>query len=149
VRGALERDLPILGICRGMQIINVVRGGTLIQHLPHVTESTQHLRNNGTFVGNEHEVALKPGSLAARAAGETLHSTLSPHHTAIYQLGEGLIVSGRADDGVPEAIEDPERTYTLGVQWHPEADADSPLIASLVEQAAVRLRPSVAVVQAA
>lgn len=139
-RGALARDLPVLGICRGLQLINVARGGTLIQHLPDVAGvKPQHRRNAGTFVGNEHEVALVPGSLAAAVAGETVHSTLSHHHQAVGQLGDGLIVSGTADDGVIEAVEDPSRRYCLGVQWHPEADAESPIIATLVREAAAAL----------
>jgi putative glutamine amidotransferase len=139
-RGALERDLPVLGICRGLQLINVVRGGTLIQHLPDVEGvKPQHRRNAGTFVGNEHEVALAPGSLAAAVAGETVHSTLSHHHQAIGSLGSGLVVSGTADDGVIEAIEDPGLGYCLGVQWHPEADGDSPIIATLINEAAGRI----------
>jgi putative glutamine amidotransferase len=142
-RGALERDLPVLGICRGLQLLNVVRGGTLIQHLPDVDGvKPQHRRNAGTFVGNEHEVALVPGSLAAAVAGETVHSTLSHHHQAVGTLGEGLIVTGTADDGVIEAIEDPTLGYCLGVQWHPEADADSPIIETLVEEARSRMRRS-------
>jgi putative glutamine amidotransferase len=139
-RGALDRDIPVLGICRGLQLINIVRGGTLIQHLPHIVGvKPQHRRNAGTFVGNEHEVALVPGSLAATVAGETVHSTLSHHHQAIGRLGDGLTVTGTADDGVIEAVEDPSLGYALGVQWHPEADADSPIIATLVAEAARRL----------
>jgi putative glutamine amidotransferase len=138
-RGALDRDMPVLGICRGLQLLNVVRGGTLIQHLPGVPGvGPQHRRNPGTFVGNEHEVALTPGSLAARAAGETVHSTLSHHHQAVARLGDGLVVSGTADDDVIEAIEDPSLGYCLGVQWHPEADVESPIIATLVAEAARR-----------
>jgi putative glutamine amidotransferase len=144
-RGALERDIPILGICRGVQLLNVVRGGTLIQHLPDVTGGhDQHRRNAGTFVGNEHEVALVPGSLAALVAGETVHSTLSHHHQAVGRLGAGLVVSGTADDGVIEALEDPSLRYCVGVQWHPEADADSPIIATLVAEAANRLAEAAA-----
>ncbi len=142
-RGALERDLPVLGICRGLQLLNVVRGGTLLQHLPDVEGvKPQHRRNAGTFVGNEHEVALIPGSLAAAVAGETVHSTLSHHHQAVATLGEGLVVSGTADDGVIEAIEDPTLGYCLGVQWHPEVDADSPIIETLVEEARSRMQRS-------
>jgi putative glutamine amidotransferase len=148
-RGALERDLPILGICRGLQLLNVVRGGTLLQHLPDVAGvKPQHRRNAGTFVGNEHEVALVPGSLAAAVAGETVHSTLSHHHQAVGTLGRGLVVSGTADDGVIEALEDPSLGYCLGVQWHPEADADSPIIATLVEEARSRRRQGAASVVA-
>lgn len=144
-RGALERDLPVLGICRGLQLLNVVRGGTLLQHLPDIAGvKPQHRRHAGTFVGNEHEVALVPGSLAAAVAGETVHSTLSHHHQAVGSLGTGLIVTGTADDGVIEAIEDPSLSYCLGVQWHPEADADSPIIGTLVAEARARMaRPSV------
>ncbi len=139
-RGALERDLPVLGICRGLQLLNVARGGTLRQHLPDIAGvKPQHRRNAGTFVGNEHEVALVPGSLAAAVAGETVHSTLSHHHQAVGTLGRGLIVTGTADDGVIEAIEDPGLGYCLGVQWHPEADADSPIIGTLVEEARARM----------
>ncbi len=139
-RGALERNLPVLGICRGLQLLNVARGGTLIQHLPDLDGvKPQHRRNAGTFVGNEHEVALVPGSLAASVAGETVHSTLSHHHQAVATLGDGLVVSGTADDGVIEAIEDPSLGYCLGVQWHPEADADSPIIETLVQEARARM----------
>jgi putative glutamine amidotransferase len=139
-RGALARDMPVLGICRGLQLLNVARGGTLLQHLPDVGGvKPQHRRNAGTFVGNEHEVALVPGSLAAAVAGETLHSTLSHHHQAVDRLGAGLVVSGTADDGVIEAIEDPSLGYCLGVQWHPEADADSPIIGTLVAEALSRM----------
>ncbi|HET9074073.1 MAG TPA: gamma-glutamyl-gamma-aminobutyrate hydrolase family protein [Solirubrobacteraceae bacterium] len=149
-RGALDRDMPVLGICRGLQLINVARGGTLIQHLPDRAGVTpQHRRNPGTFVGNEHEVALEPGSLAAQAAGETVHSTLSHHHQAVDRLGDGLVVSARADDGVIEAIEDPGMGYCLGVQWHPEADAESPVVATLVAEAARRLETASAVARVA
>jgi putative glutamine amidotransferase len=140
-RAALAAGLPILGVCRGLQILNVARGGSLIQHLPDLDGvGEQHRRHVGTFVGNEHEVALVPGSLAARVAGETVHSTLSHHHQAVGRIGDGFVISGTADDGVIEAIEDPASDYCVGVQWHPEADADSPIIATLVESARRRLR---------
>lgn len=138
-RAAWDRDLPVLGICRGMQVMNVARGGTLHQHVPDVVGTDEHRRTTGTFEGNDHPVALDAGSLAARAAGEEVHTTLSHHHQAIDRLGEGLVVTGRADDGLIEAVEDPERRYVLGVQWHPEADETSRVVASLVEEAAARL----------
>ncbi len=134
-REALARDLPVLGICRGMQLLNIATGGTLIQHVPDVAGNDEHRRNAGTFDGNEHPVELEPGSLAAEAAGEQRHRTFSHHHQAVAQVGNGLVVTGRADDGLIEAIEDPERGYVLGVQWHPEADEASQVVGSLVARA--------------
>ena len=137
--GALERDLPLLGICRGMQVMNVARGGTLIQHLPHSVGHEDHRRSLGTFDNADHEVRLAGGSLAERAAGETMHSTKSHHHQGVDRVGEGFEVTGWATiDDLPETIEDPSRRFALGVQWHPEADPASSLIATLVEEARTR-----------
>src|ERR1700683_1468813 len=83
VRAAIERDMPVLGICRGMQLINVALGGTLHQHLPQRFGHEEHLRSFGTFEGSEHEVDLVPGSLAARATGELRHITKSHHHQGV------------------------------------------------------------------
>ena len=135
-RAASERDLPLLGICRGMQVLNVARGGTLVQHVPDVVGHDEHRRHLGRFAGNDHPVVLEPGSAAARAAGEEVHRTLSHHHQAVDRLGEGLVVTGRSDDGLVEAVEDPGRGFVLGVQWHPEADETSRVVAQLVEEAA-------------
>ena len=144
VRAALERDMPVLGICRGMQVLNVALGGTLVQHVPEVVGHEQHRRHLGTFVDNDHMVVLEPGSLAAEAAGEQRHVVFSHHHQAVGSLGEGLIVSGRSElDELPEAIESPEHDYVLGVQWHPEADPASAVVGSLVQHAA-ELRGSAA-----
>lgn len=135
---ALARDLPLLGVCRGMQVLNVARGGTLLQHLPDVVAHDGHRRVAGTFDGNDHDVVLEPGSLAARAAGEERHPTTSHHHQGIDRLGEGLTVTGRATrDELPEAVEDPSRRFALGVQWHPEADETSRVIGALVKEARV------------
>jgi putative glutamine amidotransferase len=133
--GALERDLPLLGVCRGMQLMNVARGGTLHQHLPDVLGHEEHRRVSGSFDGADHDVALEPGSLAARAAGEEHHATKSHHHQGVDRVGEGLAVTGRAPDGLVEALELPGRRFALGVQWHPEADEASRLIAALVAEA--------------
>jgi putative glutamine amidotransferase len=136
VRAAIERELPVLGICRGMQLINVAYGGTLLQHLPERFGHHEHLRVPGTFDGADHDVELVEGSLAARAAGETHHATKSHHHQGVDRLGEGLQVSGSsAMDGLPEAIEMPDRRFVLGVQWHPEADQTSRVVSALVAQA--------------
>ncbi len=136
-RGAIERDLPVLGICRGMQLLNVALGGTLLQHLPEHVGHGEHRRVLGSFDGAEHDVTLSAGSLAARAAGELEHVTRSHHHQGVDRLGEGLVVSGvsRLDD-VPEAIELPDKRFVLGVQWHPEADVHSAVVGALVTAAA-------------
>lgn len=134
-REALARDLPLLGICRGMQLLNVACGGTLHQHLPQRFGHHEHLRVHGSFDGADHDVRLAAGSLAARVAGEELHATKSHHHQGVDRLGEGLVVSGWADDDLPEALEQPDRRFALGVQWHPEADPRSPVIGALVDAA--------------
>jgi putative glutamine amidotransferase len=135
-RRAWERDIPVLGICRGMQLINVALGGTLIQHLPVELGHEEHRRVPGSFDGSDHDVRLKPGSRAARAAGETTHVTKSHHHQGIAKLGHGLEITGTSTlDDLPEAIEAPERRFILGVQWHPEADERSRVVSSLVEEA--------------
>lgn len=136
-RRAIDRELPTLGICRGLQIINVALGGTLRQHLPDELGGDVHRRHVGRFVGNGHDVVLVPGSLAARATGQTRHHVVSHHHQGVGEVGIGLRVSGRADDGVVEALEGPGG-YLLGVQWHPEADPASPVIRSLVDAACAR-----------
>ena len=138
-RGALEADLPLLGICRGMQLMNVALGGTLLQHLPEALGHHDHRRRLGSFDDADHDVRLEPGSLAARAAGEDLHATKSHHHQGIDRLGEGAVVTGWSTlDGLPEAIEVPEARFALGVQWHPEVDERSRLMAALVEEARAR-----------
>ena len=137
-RRAFERDMPLLGICRGMQLMNVARGGTLLQHLPESHGHHEHRRNPGSFDGADHDVRLQDGSLAALAAGETNHGTKSHHHQGVDRLGEGLEVTGWSTlDELPEAIEVPGSRFALGVQWHPEADETSRLIEALVAEAAV------------
>lgn len=141
VRAAVERDLPVLGICRGMQLINVAYGGTLLQHLPERFGHHEHLRVPGTFDGADHDVDLIEGSLAARAAGEPHHATKSHHHQGVDRLGEGLQISGSSSmDGLPEAIEMGERRFVLGVQWHPEADETSRVVGALVAEATQHMR---------
>ena len=133
---AIERDIPVLGICRGMQLINVAFGGTLHQHLPEELGHEEHRRTPGSFEGSDHDVRLTPGSLAAHAAGEEIHATKSHHHQGVEVLGAGLEVTGISTlDDLPEAVEAPGRRFVLGVQWHPEADERSRIVAALVEHA--------------
>ena len=142
-RRALERDLPMLGICRGMQLLNVANGGTLLQHLPESHGHEDHRRVPGSFDGADHDVRLLDGSLAARAAGETHHGTKSHHHQGVDRIGAGLEVTGWSTlDELPEAIEAPDRRFALGVQWHPEADETSRLITALVAEAAAARSPA-------
>jgi putative glutamine amidotransferase len=136
-RAAIERDIPVLGICRGMQLINVALGGTLIQHLPERYGHHEHRRVVGSFDGADHDVLLSEGSLAARAAGELLHATKSHHHQGVERVGDGLSVSGVSTiDELPEAIELHDARFVLGVQWHPEADLASSVVDALVNAAA-------------
>ena len=135
LRGALERGIPVLGICRGVHVINVALGGTLIQDLVDGDGSHPHRKTLGSLWGSEHEVVLEPGSLAAEAAGEERHLVSCHHHQAIDRLGDGLVVSGRAADGVVEAVEAADRRWLLGVQWHPEADERSRLFTALHDAA--------------
>jgi putative glutamine amidotransferase len=130
-RRALERELPVLGVCRGMQLLNVACGGTLDQDL---ADRDLHLHTPGAF--SDHDVLLEPGSLAARAAGAERASVRSHHHQGIDRLGDGLVVSGVAEPGgVVETIEMPERRWALGILWHTEEERESPVLRALVEAA--------------
>jgi putative glutamine amidotransferase len=129
-RHALERELPVLGVCRGMEVLNVALGGTLEQSLPN---PELHLHTPGRY--SDHEVRLEPGSRAAEAAGAERISVRSHHHQGIGVLGEGLVATGHSvPDGVVEAVELPER-WALGVLWHAEEERPSPVVASLVAAA--------------
>ena len=132
-REAMARGLPVLGICRGAQVINVAAGGTLVQHLPDVLGHEDHRRRVGRFEGNEHDVDIEPGSRAMDAAGGSPHRVVSHHHQAVGEVGEGLRVTARSvGDDLPEAVEGDGGGWLLGVQWHPEADPGSGVIAALV-----------------
>jgi len=129
---ALERDMPVLAICRGSQVLNVARGGDLVQHLPEVVGDEKHKHTPGTFADHEVEVesGTKLGSLLGGRAAVKSH-----HHQGFGRLGEGLVESARAEDGTLEAVEDPGKRFALGVLWHPEAGEDAKLFEALVEQA--------------
>jgi putative glutamine amidotransferase len=135
-RRALERDMPLLGICRGMQLLNIALGGSLDQHLPESIGGETHRSVAGTF--SKHDVRLLPGTLACEAAGTEGFVVWSHHHQGVERLGDDLRVSGYSrEDDLVEAIELPNKRFALGVVWHPEEDPDSRLIAALVEAARV------------
>jgi putative glutamine amidotransferase len=132
VRAAIGRGMPTLGICRGMQVLNIAYGGGIEQHLPDVVGHEDHRHTPGTFA--DHEVDLETGSLAARAVGAQRTPVKSHHHQGVREIGEGLIVTGRSDDDIVEALEDPSCPFVLGVLWHPEEDEKSRLIKALVSE---------------
>ncbi|MGC2655908.1 MAG: gamma-glutamyl-gamma-aminobutyrate hydrolase family protein [Mycobacterium sp.] len=118
---ALNRKLPVLGICRGAQVLNVALGGTLHQHLPDVIGQTRHQVGNAVF--STLPVRTVPGTRLAALVGGSVEAKCY-HHQAIDELGEGLIVSAWDSDGVIEAVELPGDDFTLAVQWHPEESLD-------------------------
>lgn len=132
---AQARDLPVLGICRGAQLLNVQRGGTLVQELGDVVDRSLHLATPGTY--QRHSIVTGLGALFDILGTET--EVASHHHQGFSRIGDGLIVDGRAPDGVPEAVVDPEASFCIGVVWHPEEDGDGsgkPLFVAFVEAAA-------------
>lgn len=134
VRAARRGRLPVLGVCRGMQLLNVAYGGTLEQHLADVLPRDPHRARPGTYA--EHGVRLAPGSLAARAARSERARVRSYHHQGVAELGAGLRASAWAEeDRIVEAVEDAEGAWVLGVLWHPEEDEASHVVGALVAAA--------------
>jgi putative glutamine amidotransferase len=137
-RGALDRGMPVLGICGGQQLLNVALGGTLIQHIPdEIPDALPHRQPNPRNEAG-HKVRIVAGTLLHRLAGVEELAVNSAHHQAVKQAGPGLVVDARAEDGVVEGIEDPRRRFCLGVQWHPEFElsaADRNIFRALVAAA--------------
>lgn len=121
IREALARDMPILGICRGMQMVNVVLGGDLVQDLPtQVGTSVSHNDPGRPRNAIAHPVGVDPGTRLAALIGREVINVNSFHHQAVRTPGTGFLVSSRSSDGVVEGMELPARRFVLGVQWHPE-----------------------------
>lgn len=133
--GAIDRELPFLGICRGMQLLNVQRGGTLHQHLPEVVGSDRYRIGGGEFAVNE--VVVEPGTTVEALLGAAPLEVKSYHHQAVDAVGSGLTVAARTDDGLVQAVVLDDVPFGVAVQWHPEEDAaeDARLFAGLVEAA--------------
>jgi putative glutamine amidotransferase len=132
MRAALERDMPVLAVCRGSQVLNVALGGDLVQHLPDVVGDEKHKHTPGEFA--DHDVDVLPGTKVQRILGDRA-PVKSHHHQGYGRIGGGLQEAARADDGTVEALEDPDRRFALGVLWHPEAGEDFALFEALVEEA--------------
>jgi len=133
LEAALARDMPVLAVCRGSQVLNVARGGDLVQHLPDVVGDDKHKHTPGTFA--DHDVTLEPGTRLAELLGDRA-AVKSHHHQGFGRVGRGLRVAAHAEDGTVEAVEDPSHRFALGVLWHPEAGGDRKLFEELVGAAA-------------
>jgi putative glutamine amidotransferase len=132
LEAALARDLPVLAVCRGSQVLNVARGGDLVQHLPDEVGHDGHKVVAGTFA--DHDVAIEPQSGLGTVLGDRA-PVKSHHHQGIGRIGEGLRPVAWAEDGSTEAVEDPQLRFAVGVLWHPEAGDDARLFEQLVAAA--------------
>src|SRR6476659_4892206 len=133
LQAALGRDMPVLAVCRGSQVLNVARGGDLVQHLPEVVGDDKHKHTPGTFA--DHDVTLEPGTRLAELLGERA-PVKSHHHQGFGRIRARLRVAAHAEDGTIEAVEDPAHPFAFGVLWHPEAGEDGKLFEELVGAAA-------------
>jgi putative glutamine amidotransferase len=129
---ALARDMPVLAVCRGSQVLNVARGGDLQQHLPDVVGDETHKHMPGEFA--DHDVTVEAGTRLAALVGAGA-PVKSHHHQGFGRIGEGLRAAARAEDGTIEAVEDPALRFAVGVLWHPEAGEDLRLFEELVRNA--------------
>jgi gamma-glutamyl-gamma-aminobutyrate hydrolase PuuD len=131
---ALERDMPVLAICRGFQLLNVLRGGDLIQHLPEEVGHEGHRETPGVF--SEHPVEVKEGTRLASIIGARHEGVKSSHHQGVARIGEGLVETAWSQDGALEGLEDPSKRFAVGVLWHPEMEEDDKrLFEALVAEA--------------
>jgi gamma-glutamyl-gamma-aminobutyrate hydrolase PuuD len=133
LRAALERDMPVLAVCRGSQVLNVARGGDLVQHLPEVVGHEKHKHTPGVFA--DHDVDVREGTRLASLLGQRA-PVKSHHHQGFGRVGEGLVeVAWAAEDGLLEAVEARGKRFVVGVLWHPEEGEDAALFQALVDEA--------------
>ena len=130
--GALERDMPVLAVCRGSQVLNVALGGDLVQHLPEQVGHDRHRHTPGAFA--DHDVTVDPESRLGAVLGDRA-PVKSHHHQGYGRIGKGLVEVAWADDGTVEGLEAAGKRFALGVLWHPEEGEDFALFQALVEQA--------------
>jgi gamma-glutamyl-gamma-aminobutyrate hydrolase PuuD len=133
LEGALARDMPVLAVCRGFEVLNVARGGDLVQHLPEEVGHERHREVRGEF--SDHGVRIAEESRLGSLLGAEAATVKSHHHQGLGRVGEGLRETAWADDGTVEAVEDPDKRFALGVLWHPEAGDDARLFGALVAEA--------------
>jgi putative glutamine amidotransferase len=132
LQAALDRDMPVLAVCRGSQLLNVARGGDLVQHLPEAVGDEKHKHTPGAF--SDHDVKVAPDSRLGALLGE--HAPVKSHHHQGYgRIGDGLREVAWAEDGVVEGLEDADKRFALGVLWHPEEGEDRALFRALVDEA--------------
>jgi gamma-glutamyl-gamma-aminobutyrate hydrolase PuuD len=130
---ALERDMPTLAICRGFELLNVIRGGDLVQHLPESVGHEGHREVLGRF--SEHPVDMKDGTRLASILGTHHDGVQSSHHQGVGRVGDGLVEAAWAEDGTLEGLEDPAKRFAVAVLWHPEMEEDKRLFSALVDAA--------------
>jgi putative glutamine amidotransferase len=138
-RGAVAADQPVLGICGGMQLLNVALGGTLIQHIPDEWPGALAHEQPNPRTEPGHTVRVAPGTLLRRVTGMDEMPVNSAHHQAVKAAAPGLVIDARAPDGIVEGIEDPRRRFVLGVEWHPEyalSPGDTRIFDALIAAAA-------------
>ena len=124
--------MPVLAVCRGSQVLNIARGGDLVQHLPDVVGDETHKHAPGVYA--EHEVKVEPDTRLGALLGERA-PVKSHHHQGFGRIGDGLVETAWADDGTLEALEDPSKRFAVGVLWHPEEGEDAALFQALVDEA--------------
>jgi gamma-glutamyl-gamma-aminobutyrate hydrolase PuuD len=129
---ALERDMPVLAVCRGSQVLNVAFGGDLVQHLPEVVGDEKHKHTPGVFA--DHDVKVESDSRLGALLGERA-PVKSHHHQGFGRVGDGLRTVAWAEDGTVEALESRDKRFAVGVLWHPEEGEDAALFEALVEEA--------------
>jgi gamma-glutamyl-gamma-aminobutyrate hydrolase PuuD len=132
LQAALARDMPVLAVCRGSQVLNVALGGDLVQHLPEIVGDETHKHTPGEYA--DHDVDVLPETRLGALIGDRA-PVKSHHHQGFGRLGSGLREAARADDGTIEALEDPDRRFAVGVLWHPEAGEDMRLFEAFVAEA--------------
>jgi gamma-glutamyl-gamma-aminobutyrate hydrolase PuuD len=130
---ALDRDMPTLAVCRGFQLLNVARGGDLVQHLPETVGHEGHREVLGRF--SEHPVGVQEGTRLASILGARHDGVQSSHHQGVGRVGDGLVEAAWADDGTLEGLEDPDKRFAVAVLWHPEMEEDKRLFEALVDEA--------------